>query len=85
MPAAILRDGHAQLAARDLLKMKSVGWPDQLHGIAALGLSTSSGPQTGWLDSATPHPQRTPIRGRICEYEQRILALPIVCCSDDDT
>ena len=32
------------------------------------GRSSPSG-LIGWLDSATPHPQRTPIRGRICEYD----------------
>ena len=34
--AAILRDGHAQQAARDLLRIGSVGVGDQFHGIAAL-------------------------------------------------
>src|SRR6516225_6447131 len=38
MPAAILRDGHEQQAARDLLRMRSAGWSDHFHGIAALML-----------------------------------------------
>src|SRR5438105_14985341 len=35
-PAPILRDGHAQQAARDLLRMRSVSWADRFHGIGAL-------------------------------------------------
>jgi hypothetical protein len=34
LPPAILRDGHAQQAARGLLR--SAGWPDRFHGIAGL-------------------------------------------------
>src|SRR5438105_5685580 len=37
VPDAILRDGHAQQAARDLLRMRPVGCYDRFHENAALG------------------------------------------------
>ena len=38
VPGAILRDGHAQQAARDLLRMRSVVRYDRFHGIALLDI-----------------------------------------------
>src|SRR5437868_10331000 len=41
VPDAILRDGHAQQAARDLLRMRPVSCYDRFHGIAALVILTA--------------------------------------------
>ena len=43
VPDAILRDGHAQQAARDLLRMRPVSCYDRFHGNAALGSNFSNG------------------------------------------
>src|SRR5438132_13096333 len=48
VPAAILRDGHVQQAARDLLRMRSVACvrsiaPDWFHGVDALRSSRCGG------------------------------------------
>src|SRR5262249_9210662 len=70
--AAILREGHAQQAARELLRMRSVCWPDQFYGIEApvawliLSLHTAS----SWSQFRAD--QNPPARFYLCRHCRKI-------------